>query len=128
MTTPESPDLVALAERLETENGEGLYVLCHEAAAALRECAAEQDSAKKRQLAQLIELKADTEMPLMGIVNNLKAENQSLRDQLAAYEPVILRIKQLQYAGIGDEPLVIVDTKRGPVPAALAALPEKDDG
>ena len=54
--------------------------------------------------------------------------NQSLRDQVAAYEPVILRIKQLQYAGIGDEPLVIVDTKRGPVPAALAALPEKDDG
>jgi len=142
MTTP-TPDKAVDLEALAKELSELIQSLNQFAAetpftgsiglllrvkAALRECAAEQDSAKKRQLAQLIELKADTEMPLMGIVNNLKAENQSLRDQVAAYEPAILRIKQLQYAGIGDEPLVIVDTKRGPVPAALAALPEKDDG
>jgi len=140
MTTP-TPDKAVDLEALAKELSELIQSLNQFAAetpftgsiglllrvkAALRERAAEQDSAKKRQLAQLIELKADTEMPLMGIVNNLKAENQSLRDQVAAYSTMADQLPdpdqhphdlQCEYrAWLGD-----LDT-------ALAALPEKDDG
>jgi len=113
MTTPESPDLVALAERLETENGEGLYVLCNEAAAALRECHEQDEIHWKTRRAHVEEL-------------------QSLRDQVAAYEPVI------RGAMVGDNPKAqscrycankwFKHERDCPVPAALAALPEKDDG